>query len=437
MSGFLRDFRYAMRVLAKNPVFTTATVFTVGLGIGGACAMYSLVDAVALRPFLFRNADRIVTVAETLPKASAERMGVAAGNYRDWKSRSKRLRETAAYRRWNAKLGADENSPTVNAYQVTPGFFQLLGTAPLRGRLLSSRIDMNERNEIVISFGFWRDTLGGDPAKIGGTLSLNGAAYTVIGVMPKEFDFPLSAQMWAPLLFSATDEHDRTRHDLNVIAALGDGAFQFEADAELKNVAVRLAAEYPATNADRSASVLLLRDSVNAYAREFSMVLLAAAALLLMLACANAANMQLARTLRRQTEMAIRVAIGARRGRIFRQLAVEGLVLGFAASGRGNCDCIRRCARVEGRCACGSDAQRRGRASCGRKRQGPPRCSRSRVGSNPPFDAARDTPGFDGRQSYGSPETRGAHTRCIATKLATFRSGDRRGRARDGAADGR
>jgi len=335
MPSFLRDLRYAVRVLAKNPGFTAATVCTLGLGLGGACAMFSLVDAVALRPFPLRNADRIVTVAETLPKASSERMGVAAGNYYDWKNRSKTLRETAAYRRWNARLGADENSQTVAAYQVTPGFFQVLGTAPLRGRLPSSRGDMGEQNEIAISFGFWRDGLGADPAAIGKPLFLSGAVYTVVAVMPQEVDFPVSAQIWAPLLLSATDEHDRTRHDLSVIATLGDGVSQSEADAELKSVAARLAEEHPVTNAERGANVLSLRDSVNLYAREFAMVLLAAAVLLLLLACANAANLQVARALGRRREMAVRVAIGAGRGRILKQLAIEGLVLGLAAASVG------------------------------------------------------------------------------------------------------
>ena len=332
MPSFLRDFRYAVRVLAKTPSFTAATVCTLGLGLGGACAMFSLVDAVALRPFLLRNADRIVTVAETLPKAGSERMGVAAGNYCDWKNRSKTLREMAAYRPWNTRLGADENSQSITAYQVTPGFFQVLGTAPLRGRLLSSQADMHGQNDIVISFGFWRDGLGADPAAIGKGLLLNGARYTVVGVMPQEVDFPVSTQIWAPLLFSAADEHDRTRHDLSVIATLKDGVSPYQADEEVKNVAARLAEEYPATNAARSASVLSLRDSVNLYAREFAMVLLAAAALLLLLACTNAANLQVARALGRRMEMAVRVAIGAERGRILRQLAIEGLVLGLAAA---------------------------------------------------------------------------------------------------------
>ena len=331
----LRDFRYAVRVLAKNPAFTAATVGILGLGLGGACAMLSLVDAVALRPFPLRNADRMVTVAETLPKASAERMGVAAGNYCDWKNRSTTLGETAAYRRWNARLGADENSQAVTAYQVTPGFFEVLGTSPLRGRLLSNRADNNQENEVVISFGFWRDWLAADPAAIGKTILLNGAGYTVAGVMPREVDFPVSTQVWATLRFSPEDEHDRTRHDLNVIAKLRDGVTPSQADAELKGIAARLAAEYPVTNRERSASVLSLGDSVNRYARDFGMVLLAAAALLLLLACANAANLQIARTLGRRTEMAVRVAMGAGRGRIWKQLAMEGLVMGLAAAGLG------------------------------------------------------------------------------------------------------
>jgi putative ABC transport system permease protein len=305
------------------------------LGIGANTAIFSMADAVMFRPFPFKNLDRIVALWETIPKVSAERYGVSSGNYFDWKEQNHVFDQMTAYRPWNATLTGPHEPEQVQAHLVLSSFFPLLDVPPLKGRFFSGGGNPNEANQVVVSFGFWQERLGADLHVLGRVLSLNGIGYTVIGVMPKEFDFPMYAEIWAPWIVTPEDRSERSKHDLNVLCRLKTGFSPSQAQTEMNNIGGRLAREYPLANAGRGVGVMLLRDSVDQYARRFMEVVAGAVAFLLLLACANVANLQLARGASRQREMAVRVALGARRGRLAQQLFTEGIMLSLLAAGLG------------------------------------------------------------------------------------------------------
>jgi putative ABC transport system permease protein len=294
-----------------------------------------MVDAILFRPYPFRDLDRIVALWETIPKVGAEHYGVSPANYFDWKEQNRVFDDMTAYRSWNAALTGPHEPEPVQAYFVLPSFFPLLGVSPLKGRFFSVVENQKGATEVVVSYGFWQERLGADPNVLGAVLSLNGLDYTVIGVMPKEFDFPMYAEIWGPWIVTPADRSERGQHSLNVLARLRPGISLLQARIDMNNIGGRLAREYPLANSGRDAGVTLLRESVDQYARRFMAVVAGAVAFLLLLACANVANLQLARGASRQTEMAIRTALGARRGRLARQLLTEGLLLSFVAGGIG------------------------------------------------------------------------------------------------------
>ena len=335
MTNLLSDARYSLRVLMKYRGFTAAAVLTLALGIGATTAIFSMADAILLRPFPFPRLDRIVALSETIPKVSADRLGVSPGNFFNWKEQNHFCEQMTAYKPWDATLTGLHGRDPVQAYLASPDFFRLLGAAPFKGRFFSGREDTSEASQLVVSFGFWQQRLGADPGVLGQVVALNGVGYTVIGVMPKEFDFPMYAEVWAPWIPTPQDRVERSVHNLSVIARLRPGVSLFQARAETHHLGERLAREYPAANAGRGVDVMLLRDTVDEYARRFLAVLAAAVVFLLLLACANVANLQLARGASRQKEIAIRSALGAARRRLAQQLFTEGIMLSSLAAALG------------------------------------------------------------------------------------------------------
>jgi len=322
--GLWTDIRYALRVLTKNRSFTLVAVLTLAVSIGANTAIFSMADAIVFHPYPFPNLDRIAALWETIPAVSAERYGVSPGDYFDWTERNHVFAQMAAYQGWDATLTGVGDPQRVRGFVVSPSFFPLLGLAAAKGRSFSAE---NERNEVVVSYGFWQQRLGSNPHVLGRSLELNGLAYTVIGVMPREMDFPMYAEIWAPWVVTPELRHERTHRDLSVIARFKPGVSLAAARAEMSNIGARLAREYPLANAGHAVTVMLLRDSVDEYAGRFMAVVTGAVAFLLLLACANVANLQLARGAARRREMALRLALGASRARIIRQLTTEGIVL--------------------------------------------------------------------------------------------------------------
>ena len=329
MHDLFTDIRHGTRVLFKNRSFTAVAVLALALGIGANTAIFSMADAILFHPFSFPDLDRIVALYETIPTVGAERYDVAAANYFDWRKQNRVFDQMAAYKYWSATLALSPTPQRVSVYLVSPDFFALLGVPPELGRVFSAQNSIEEHNEIVVSFGFWQQRLGADPNVVGKRLELNGLGYTVIGVMPREFDFPMYADMWSPWIVTPGAQADRGTYELGVIARLRAGASLGRAQAEMNNTAVRLSRLHPETNAGRGIRVMLLRDTVDEYAGRFIAIITAAVVFLLLLACANVANLQLARGAVRRNEIALRLALGASKARIARQLITEGLILSF------------------------------------------------------------------------------------------------------------
>jgi putative ABC transport system permease protein len=327
MTSLLADIRYGLRALLKNRGYTAVAALTLAVGIGVATAIFSMADAIMFHPYPFRDLDGIVDVWETIPKVGTERYGVAPANYLDWKEKSRTLHQMAAYKPWDATLTGAHEPQQVRVFLVSPDFFPLLGVAPLKGRVFPERESEENRNQIVVSYGFWQQRLGADPNVLGRSLALNGLTYTVIGVMPQDFDFPIYAEMWAPWIAPPDARSQRTKHELSVIARLTSGFSLGQARTEMDHIGAQLTRDYPLSNAGRGVGVVLLRNSVDEYADRFMVIVSAAVMFLLVLACANVANLQLARGTARRRELALRIALGASRWRIMRQLLTEGTLL--------------------------------------------------------------------------------------------------------------
>ncbi len=334
MTSLLADIRYGIRALFKSRGYTAMAAVTLAVGIGITTAIFSMADAIMFHPYPFKDLEGIVDIGETLPKVSTERYGVAPANYLDWREKSRALRQMAAYEPWDATLTGVQEPQQVRVFLVSADFFPLLGVAPLTGRVFSEQESEGNRNQVVVSYGFWQQRLGAEPV-LGRTLALNGLTYTVIGVMPKEFDFPMYAEMWAPWIAPPDAKSERTKRELSVIARLTSGFSLGQARAEMENIGARLAREYPDSNAGHGVGMVLLRESVDEYADRFMMIVSAAVVFLLLLACANVANLQLARGTARRRELALRIALGASRWRIMRQLLTEGILLSSLGAALG------------------------------------------------------------------------------------------------------
>ncbi len=339
MSGLFQDFIYGLRMLRKSPGFTALAAITLALGIGANTAIFSNVNALVLRPFALPDLDRVVAIWETVPKQNATMVGPAPANFRDWREQSASFEYLAAAHGWNANLTGDGVAERVEGYQVTPDFFALLGVSPQLGRQIGA-IDFQHGTApvVVISHGFWQRHLGGDASVVGKSLLLNGQKFTVIGVAGPDVDFPAGAEIWTPLDLSSAAgaaSEDRANHYLLVLGRLKKEASVVHAAADLQSVANRLAQQFPNTNGGHGVRVVRLAEDATAGTRQFVMVLMGAAVFVLLLACVNVANLQLARVSSRQKEMAVRIGLGASRWQLVRQLLVESTLLALAGAAGG------------------------------------------------------------------------------------------------------
>jgi putative ABC transport system permease protein len=327
MGTLLQDVKYGLRMLAKTPGFTAVAVLTLALGIGANTAVFSSMNAMLFRPFSFQDLSRVVAVWETIPAQGLLHASVAPANFREWAERSRTLDLLTATHGWDSNLTGDGVANRLEGFRVTPNFFHLAGVAPEFGRPLTPE-DFEPGHEavLILSHGFWQRRLGGDPNVVGRSLLLDGHKTTIIGIMPPHFDYPVGVDAWAPLDLTAAAA-DRSNHYLRVIGRLKPGASQAQAQAEIETIAAGLAAQYPTTNAGHSVRVVGLVADLVEGSQQFLMVLSGAAAFVLLLACANVANLQLARTLARQKEIATRLALGANRWEITRQLLMESVLV--------------------------------------------------------------------------------------------------------------
>jgi len=327
LETLFQDLRYGARMLLKNPGFTLIAVITLALGIGANTAIFSVTSAILLRPFDFHDLDRLVWVYETAPQQGNFLSGMSPADFADLRRQQKVFAGLAAFRLSNSNLTGGGEPERVRNSEVTAEFFRLLGFEATLGRAFLPEEEQAGRGQVaVLGYGLWQRRFGADPKIVGATISLDEKAYTVIGVMPEKFDFPKPGELWTPLALSNEAWNERREQSLQVVARLKPGVELGQVNAEVETLAARLAEQYPQTNAGRGATVRLLRRG-NEYSEVFLSLLMAAAGFVLLIACVNIANMQLARASSRSREMAVRTALGASRLALVRQLLTESILL--------------------------------------------------------------------------------------------------------------
>ena len=334
----LQDFKYAIRALRAKPGFTTVTMLTLAIGIGGNAAIFGAVNAVLLRPLPFLNPDQLVRIYKTT-LAEPDRVGgtVSPPDLVDYRRDTTVFAGVAGYIDGSFPLTGNGAAEHLPGAQVTGGFFDVMATSPQHGRTLTDEDDREgARNVVVLSHALWARRFGSRPGIVGEQLRIDGVSREVVGVMPAGFQFPLQSEFWVPLKFTARDlETQRGAHYISVIARLNASASLDAARQDLRRVAARLAQDYPRTNRETSASVHPLREALVGSVRRSMFVLLGAVGLVLLIVCVNIASLVLIRAVGRSRELAVRVAVGAGRASLFRGLLIESLVLGLIGGALG------------------------------------------------------------------------------------------------------
>jgi putative ABC transport system permease protein len=332
-----QDLRYGARRLVKQPSTVGIVVLTLSLGIGATTAIFSLLDAVLLRPLPFRDPDRLVMLWGGVAHTDDRQAPLAPANYADWKEQNQSFGDVAALDYTNYNLTGSGEPERIQAQRVTANFFPLLGITPTLGRNFLPEEDRPDGHKVaLLSYGYWRRKFGGDAGVIGKEILLDERQYTIVGVMPAGFQF-LSKEMslWTPKAFTSEELATRTESYLTVVARLKPGITLAQAQADSTAIAQRINRDHPLPNYELIASVVQLRDQLTGDVRLVLLVLMVAVGFVLLIACANIANLMLARGVTRHKEIAIRSALGASRGRIVRQLLAESVLLSFIGGGAG------------------------------------------------------------------------------------------------------
>jgi predicted permease len=335
LENFWRDLRFAVRMLRKNLGFTAVAVAIMALGIGANTAMFSVVNAVLLKPLAFHEPDRIVKVA-SLWKKSGHLGTVSAPDYRDWRDQSSVFEHMAYYENYDTSVTALSSTEYVQIGMTSPDIFNVFRVEPMVGREFSAdESKPGSSGAAILSSNYAASHFGSATSALGQSVRVLGKNLQVVGVMPPGFHFPEKTDIWFPTNTISPDTESRSGHNYKVVARLKDGVTLEHAQAQMTAIGSRLEEKYPDSNADKNVAVRRMRDAM---VSDFSLelwVMLAAVGVVLLIACANLANMLLAKSVARTREIAIRAALGAGRSRIVRQLITESLLMALVAGGIG------------------------------------------------------------------------------------------------------
>ena len=335
MQTVLQDLHFALRQLRKSPGFTITAVLTLAIGIGVNVGGFSVMDAVVLRPLAVPELDKVVTVSEQQNHGDSQQ--VALANFEDWQRQSSAFEEMAIRNDADMSLTGAGDAAHVHAEFTSPSFFSVMRSSAFLGRVFDESETQPGRNSVaVLSYAFWKSHFGSDRSVLGRQVELDQHAYTVIGVMPKTMQYPSTADFFLPFAPTDAELSDRSGHNYLVIGRLRKGVNPGQAQAELNTIADHLSQAYPATNQGRTVKVDSLLAGINGeYTNLYFSLVQGATFFVLLVVCANIANLQFARGIARRPEIAMRTALGAGRGRLMRQLLTENILLGLIGGAGG------------------------------------------------------------------------------------------------------